>query len=367
VRPFRQDVTGVIDANGNASMSVKLPGTGEWHALKVSLSTSGPAEWAILVSGTAITYGRGRRVTLGPELIQDGETVAITVTGGPPAATIIGAVTGKSGTPDEILLSYVPQPNTIAVDTASTAIVLQRIPVAAGGNANVAISVPTGTVAVGWQLDALVGDGQGPLAVSFTGIQSGDLVGSWAFPFSGQALFAVPLGPADTSIRVSVTARGASACAIYVLAWSAAPAAPLPTTVEASTGAELLAVSEALATPAPWQAAASSATTRVAPGALNTDFTIVPGVAGQTIYLHDVEVNTNAGATWEVDLWDGPSAGGAKVADFFVVFVTAVGAGPPVSWDGRGRPLTAGNALVGTLVTGPAGSTIFGTYGFTRQ
>lgn len=161
MRPLRQDVTGTIDANGNATIPIKLPATGEWHELKIALSTSGPAEWAILVSGTAVTYGRGRRVTLGPELIQDGETVTVTVTGGPPSQAIIGAITGKSGTPEEMLASYGPQPNTIALDAVQprqrlfptgTAIPVNpaapSFTIASGATQTFNFTLPAGTVAI---------------------------------------------------------------------------------------------------------------------------------------------------------------------------------------------------------------------------
>jgi hypothetical protein len=118
-------------------------------------------------------------------------------------------------------------------------------------------------------------------------------------------------------------------------------------------------------TPAPWQASTQSATSRAVPGALNTDFTIIPAPgAGLSIYLHSVVVNTNTGGTWEVDLWDGPSAGGVKIADLFTAVMTAVGAQPPVNWDGHGRKLAANSPLVGTIATGAAGATVFGTYGY---
>lgn len=145
MRPLRQDVTGTTDTSGNATIRIVLPSTGEWHELKVSLSTTGPAEWAILVSGTAITYGRGRRVTLGPELIQDGEIVTIAVTGGPTASAIIGAVTGKSGTPEEILSAYSPQPNTIGLDATAPRQKLYAVGTTPTSAASPSFVVPAGS------------------------------------------------------------------------------------------------------------------------------------------------------------------------------------------------------------------------------
>ena len=133
-----------------------------------------------------------------------------------------------------------------------------------------------------------------------------------------------------------------------------------------TAGIPALAVSLKYAAPAPWEAASTSVTTRVAPGALNTDFTIRSGVGGQRIYVHDVVVNTNSGTTWTVDLWDGPSVNGLKVAELNMAVFTAVGASPPIPWDGRGRQLGVGNSLIGTLAAGAAASTIFGTYGLSQ-
>jgi hypothetical protein len=159
VRPLRVDLTGTTDASGNASIRVKLPVTGEWHDVKFALSTTGPAEWALLVSGTAITYGRGRRVTLGPELIQDGEQVTVTITGGPVLAPIVGSATGRSGDPETITAQWGPQPNTIALDAAiprqklypdGTAIppdpATPSLTILSGGNATVRFTLPAGTV-----------------------------------------------------------------------------------------------------------------------------------------------------------------------------------------------------------------------------
>lgn len=132
--------------------------------------------------------------------------------------------------------------------------VLSHPSVAANAVSTTTVTPPAGTMAIGWQIDSLAADGQGPSAVVISGQQSGTVVGGWSFPFSGQGLFAVPLSPVDTSLTIIVTARVAAGCSIYVIAWSAAPAAPLPTTVQASNGGELLAVSEQLSpVPAVWQ------------------------------------------------------------------------------------------------------------------
>lgn len=119
MRVIRVDLAKTLDANGAGIIPVKLPVTGSWVNAKLSLTAPASAEWAVVVSGTPVTYGRGRRVTLGPEVIQDGETVSVQITGGPPGGQVTGSLNGKAGTPEEVLADYAPQPNTIALDTTS--------------------------------------------------------------------------------------------------------------------------------------------------------------------------------------------------------------------------------------------------------
>lgn len=192
--------------------------------------------------------------------------------------------------------------------------VLQHITVLANGSSTVTVSLPAGTQSIGWQVDGLAGDGQGPDAVSFNGQQSGVLYNAWAFPFSGQELFAVPASPVDTSLTVFVGARVAAACAIYVIAWAQAPAAPLPTTVAADTGAQLLAVSEQLASPAPWQAATKNVSFSGVVGAGGTAAVLGAAGAGLAYYVHasDLVIKAGPGGAGEVILFD--TIGGAGFA-----------------------------------------------------
>ena len=344
MRIVRVDLASTTDVNGNATIIVPLPFTGAWYDLKFSLQISQPSEWALSVSGTTVTYGRGRRVTLGPELIQDGETVTISVSGGPPNAAIIGSANGKAGHPDEILAGFTMSPNTIALDVSTQPPVVGTLK---DTNPHT-LPLPAGTVAVGYSPRTASGV---ITQVTITGVQTGIVY----FNDTLSRLQAIPvpqlIDTADTSITCQ--ANGANpASPVDILAW----------------GVPVIQFSQLppSAKPLPWQAATSSTTSRVAPG-LNTDFTIVAGASGQTIYVHDVVVNTNSGTTWEVDLWDGPSANNVKIADLFQGILTAVGVGSPVEWDGHGRPLATGNALVGTLAGGDVGSTIFGTYGYSQK
>lgn len=126
MRPVRVDITGVTDASGNFSQVIRLDKTGEWRNLKVAIGTTGPAEWALLTASTPLTYGRGRRVTLGPELLQPFDTLAISCSGGPPSAAVQGSAVGVAGSESEILPNYAPAPNTIALDTTAPLQILRQ-------------------------------------------------------------------------------------------------------------------------------------------------------------------------------------------------------------------------------------------------
>lgn len=118
MRPIRVDITGTTDKNGNFSQVVRLDKTDEWRNIKVAIGTVGPAEWSLSTANTPLTYGRGRRVTLGPELLYPFDTLTVACTGGPVSATVTGSATGTSGTEEEVIPTYAPSPNTIALDAA---------------------------------------------------------------------------------------------------------------------------------------------------------------------------------------------------------------------------------------------------------
>jgi hypothetical protein len=199
-----------------------------------------------------------------------------------------------------------------------------------------------------------------PATVTLRGLPSGCNVITLATVNSRQAYWG-PLNPGDNKLAIVTGGILANGCFLDVVV------SPTPKTGMGGDQFGNQAVTLGKAPPAPWQAATKSVAPSNAPGALNTDFTIVAAIAGQTIYLHDISVQTNSGTTWEVDLWDGPSAGGLRVARLTMTQLTAVGVSPPVSWNGQGRPLTAGNPLVGTIVQGQAGTTVIGTYGYSQQ
>ncbi|HZV49910.1 MAG TPA: hypothetical protein VFD49_09115 [Candidatus Dormibacteraeota bacterium] len=104
-------------------------------------------------------------------------------------------------------------------------------------------------------------------------------------------------------------------------------------------GYSSLAVTHQWSNPAPWQAPSDSIAVHQAFNA-NTDYTLINGVAGKQIYLHEVNLVWDATSQWELALYDGPSSGGVVVGELSLFTQSP----PPISF--RGRPLTAGNALV---------------------
>jgi hypothetical protein len=260
-----------------------------------------------------------------------------------------------------------------------------------GANATVGptnIAVPAGTMSIGYLVRSDAGNDT-PQTVTIQGHQSKNVYAS-ATPLgnTGGAQW-FPFSASDTSVDVTLLTNASSPSAIDVLVsplvevldmvqtfgsfinaqlWNGVGNVGALTVDNPSGNLRLLAVSMVEASPAPWQAAASSAPISAAPGALNTDFTIVAGVANTRIYLHAVYLQTNSGTSlWEIDLWDGASSGGLRIARLpGPALVTSVGAQPGVNWDGRGRRLGVGNALVGTIVAGQAGTTVTGVAGYSQ-
>lgn len=208
------------------------------------------------------------------------------------------------------------------------------------------LNVPAGTIAVGYEILSTISNLK---EISIVGVTTGRAYVADFSSFLDGSPTPVLIDPADTQITCTVTPiNGAFAVpAVDFIAWLVPP----PTRVVAQ----------------PWLTARTSVGLSAAPGALNTDFTIVNGVAATLIYVHACLVNTNSGTNWEVDWWDGPSVNGLRVARFVVQDLTSVGMENPVYWDGKGRQLGVGNALIGTIVAGQVTTTVTGTVGFSRQ
>lgn len=331
MRPVRVDLAGTTDASGNATIKVPLPFTGAWYNVKFSLSLSDPAEWAVLVSGTVLTYGRGRRVTLGPELIQDGETVTITVTTGPPTAAIIGSMNGAAGTPTEMLSSYAPQPNTISVDTAAEVQLLKSIQ-GVGPVTTTGIPIPKHANAVGYVLNAGPG---AATSINLSGEQTGiTYLTHTAAQFQNTPI-AVLLDPRDTTLKV-IVGSGAGSWGIFdILAWQA----PSQVWAKPSPG-DTFPISGPV-TPQLWQA--PTKIVRVSATTVTT-VSLLAGVANQVIRVWG----------WQLQI-DNQSAGtsigfleDAGSGNFIAAITTRVAAefGNDISGNLKGAPLdTVGGGL----------------------
>lgn len=371
MRPLHLDITGTTDSSGNASIPVKLPQTGEWHDVKFSLSLPAPAEWAILVSGRPATYGRGRRVTLGPELIQDGETVTVNVSGGPPNAAIDGAARGKSGDAGAILAGFTPQPNTIALDTSAQQVLLGSLTTPGDGAQHTKIiPMQPNTQGVGY----FVRSGAAVL-VSMLGTTTNFLYFSLS-PVTWGKFNAFPFGdPLDTQVQVAVTDNGSPATVDFI-SWSYDPVVwtrQEPNTfqqvqindlnqniigsdggtVAASLGQSML-VSMIKATPAPWQSGVTSVTMS-ANFVGGTPQQQVAGVAGELVYVHDVFIVANAACNVTVR---------SDTTHKNIAQGSANAAGVALDWDGHGRQAPVGEGIE-VLTSANAG--LNGTIGFTQQ
>jgi hypothetical protein len=221
MRPISIPVTGTTDSSGAATLRIPLERTGDWRNVKLALGTTGPAEWAILKAGVPITFGRGRRVTLGPELLEPQDTITVTVTGGPVSAAILGSVNGLAGTQDEILATYVPAPNTIALDQSSIQQVIGTVTAPGGGGAVTGtFQVPSGVQVVGFIIDFSVSGN--PTSIKINGHQTGNTY----IPSPSATVLAGSAGPytaiiastLDTSIDVIVT-PGVATAVVDVLAF----------------------------------------------------------------------------------------------------------------------------------------------------
>jgi len=145
MRPIFIPIAQKTDRNGAATFDAGLERTGDWRNIKAALQLPSGAEWALLKGGSPLTFGRGRRVTLGPELLEPFDTLQIQVTGGPPSSQILGSISGLAGAHDEIAPGFAPAPNTIALDTSAQSNLVATLTVPASGFTTfTAFNIPAG-------------------------------------------------------------------------------------------------------------------------------------------------------------------------------------------------------------------------------
>jgi hypothetical protein len=272
MRPIFIPLSGKTDGSGNATLPIRLEATGDWRNVKLALGTTAPAEWAVLKTGTPITYGRGRRVTLGPELLEPSDTIVVNVIGGPPNAPIEGSVSGLGGAWNEIMPSFAPQPNTISLDTGSPQEEIPgspfTIPNDGFAHALGTFQVPSGAHGVGFTFPVPANIAQ----LQVVGANSGVDYAANSLAGVTETVTVKLYSGIDTAITVTVTTintgGNSTVYGVFILD-------TLVVTIDtdepgrvvlvtnlgkvysqdtASTGQISLAVSERYANPAPWQA-----------------------------------------------------------------------------------------------------------------
>jgi len=356
------------DANGNATFDLGLERTGDWRNVKVAASLSGAAEWALVSGGSALTFGRGRRVTLGPELLEPFDTLTLQVAGGPPNQPITGTVSGMAGDQDEISGTFTPAPNTIALDTAPTGVPI--LPLAGtsltSGNFVNCQPLPIGTTYVRvWMAPST------PATVQLIGLANPSVFGGLNriyyqenAPTSTGFYRDVEVDP-ELELTLRFNNNGAGTINGLVITAHTDPVPPdvfnsqpaIPVNVQPASGADFPVHNT---TAAPWQAAASNAGVAATSVNAGASLTLIAAVAGKTVYLHGYSFSqdgANAAAQWQLQ-----DSGGGTIATFFDVAARHVFA----SGDFRGFPLAAG---LGVRITngGAAASFVGGFLSYTQQ
>lgn len=321
MRSIRVDIVGTTDSKGNFSQTIRLDKTDEWRNLKVAIGTTAAAEWALTTAGTPLTYGRGRRVTLGPELLQPFDTLTVSCTGGPVSAAVSGSCTGTGGSEQEIVSAYVPAPNTIALDSAAPIVKLGNVRVTANQTLSTSFPLPPGALAIGFLVDSFGSVGS-PTQVQVSGDQTLD---TYLTDFNPTGLHGAMLGGVDTSATLQVIGNGVTASNVYLVVWTSQAVVALSPFIEQS--------------PLPWQApqnvAAIAATSVNSAATLN----IIPAAAGKTVRLFSYSFSqdaANAAAQWQLQ-----DTTGTLIAAYLDVAARHVFA----SGDFHSLPLTPGVGL----------------------
>lgn len=267
MRDLLVPITGTTDASGNASITVQLPRSTEWHVGKFALETTSLASWKVTLGGSAVNYALGQRVAIGPELIQPMDVVVVTVSNGPAKAAIGGTLVGVSGTLEEILPYYLPAGSLTTLSLTNAAAIAGQLlhttaPSATATNAG-SFTVPVGTesLSVITVPSGAGGNGSFKLVGASSGFVYFQGVQQLAASFE-----TVPVDSAtDPSINwswTSVAGQGAD--------WFVSPLA----TAAPVDGAIL---------PLPWQAPRTDVGIADSTGA--SPATVIAGVAGQRIWV----------------------------------------------------------------------------------
>jgi|SRR5581483_1924492 len=288
--PFDEAVAGVTDANGNCTITVRLPQS-FWFALRLTATASGQPAWTMTVNSSLKTFGNGGQVVMGPVYCAPGAQLVITILGATPATAVQGSLWGIQAT-DPSLLFNLPALASAGVQSALNAQVALGT---FGPNDTSAhtVPVPAGTHSIA--AISLAGVNQAPL---ITGLMSGRGYIPAAVGLGPQGTWVYPLIISAVDSEVSIQLRQnadnyafvalldpVTALAIEAGTWSQQITAP----IGQKTGANSVAVVPAsdwvgqvnVGTPAGLPVVLA-VNTAVGAGAF---VQLIAGVAGQHIYL----------------------------------------------------------------------------------
>lgn len=292
---FEDDVSGVVKADGTASLEIR-PLKGSWGCLLVIAQTTNPAAWTVLVNGSVNAIGKGSRTSLGPVLIEPGDKVQLLVLGANPGSNVTGHLVG---TQSEVgwheLPIPPPLPNTITSETVPPPGTLYfggLFGVTAGVEVTKTITVPLGAK----NLLLLAGDFNTPNMYSHIKVGSVAGVGANRTYFEtfapNQPFYVVPIFPADMQLLIAITTTAAN------------PTAGFAVFVAFDSLSDLQTLWHSV--PAPWQAPSASVS-----GVVNLisggSSVLVSGINTQRLYLFNVTVYSDGGPL-EVRLIDGKTA-----------------------------------------------------------
>lgn len=296
--PVSLSFAGITDANGNYTSPPLRPNPTLWAALRVVGQVAGNPRWTISIAGTPKAFARGPAVD--PAVfLQPSQNLVITITGAQTLSQVVGSLEGVAGPTFEDISPFVSiTPNAISLDTSTPANILDRIDTAPGSG-NRVYAVPSGTVTVGFAIDAdvvppppgVVNRGVIPSQIVLRGYPSGFnyiLATSTQLALNG-LIFAI-LDPHDTLISIAWTiVAGATNDFIDVLT------SPADLAKQLDVQGDLL-VSLQNATPALWQAPTAGTEGGTGSLAAGGNLTLVPAPpAGQNSYLHGLTVEFGSG------------------------------------------------------------------------
>jgi hypothetical protein len=360
ITPVNIAAAGQVAADGTAVLSLARIATSQYAIVLASFSAAGSPTWSMNVGGLRVAGGTGGAVDIGPRLIAPNHSVDLFVAGGVPNTPIMGQFHGARGeSVDEVVqFSGLVGANTIGVTTAGQyASTLERFDTSALNSKT--WTLPAGVASVGLAIDvneATAGNPDAahsvlPAVMTLQGLPSGRIYLVIVPPLvatDARQSYWAAVNPNDRRITLIAGGPTVNGCFIDVLT--------SPIVIGGQGGDQLgnLAVTLQKALPALWQAARAVLPFSMTQGAGVTTI-LVPGVAGQTFYLHDLNyivASFNAGSflNWQ-------DTGGGLISADSTDVAGAIGvrcyrfSGLPLA-SGVGFQVTNPGAAVGGAVRG---------------